>query len=104
MSPMAPPRACATCGRLDCPVHRRTGPWHHAHPVTRTKGRKLQAVREQLLRTHPFCVRCGLEVATVRDHIVPLCEGGPDEETNVQALCATCHDAKTQAESRRHHA
>jgi 5-methylcytosine-specific restriction protein A len=36
----------------------------------------------------------------VRDHIVPLWAGGLDVETNTQALCDACHDAKTAAESR----
>ena len=39
--------------------------------------------------------------ATIRDHIVPLAEGGLDHDQNVQALCVACHDAKTQAESQR---
>jgi 5-methylcytosine-specific restriction protein A len=63
----------------------------------------LQQVRARLFRAQPMCVRCHVEVATIRDHIIPLCDGGLDVETNTQALCATCHDAKTEAESKRHH-
>ena len=36
--------------------------------------------------------------ATIRDHVVPLAEGGHDVDANVQALCVACHDVKTQAE------
>jgi 5-methylcytosine-specific restriction protein A len=46
-------------------------------------------------------VRCQVEVATVRDHIVPLWEGGPDCVENTQALCVECHNAKTADEARR---
>jgi 5-methylcytosine-specific restriction protein A len=46
-------------------------------------------------------MRCHVEVATVRDHVVPLAEGGLDAEVNTQALCQTCSDAKTQDEARR---
>lgn len=99
--PMAPPRACATCGRPGCQAHRRQA-WHHAQPVPRIRGVALQRLRHQLFRTQPFCARCGVAVATIRDHVVPLCDGGLDVETNTQPLCADCHDAKTIEESRRH--
>jgi 5-methylcytosine-specific restriction protein A len=91
--PMAPPRACATCGRPGCLEHRGTR-------TLRTRGRRLQQWRYQLARAQPFCARCQVEVATVRDHIVPLWAGGLDVEINTQALCDACHDAKTAAESR----
>jgi 5-methylcytosine-specific restriction protein A len=39
--------------------------------------------------------------ATVRDHIVPLAEGGLDDDRNVQAICTPCSDAKTQREAER---
>jgi len=92
--PMAPPRACATCGRPGCLEHRR-------QRTLRTRGRRLQQLRYQLARTQPFCVRCQVEVATIRDHIVPLWEGGPDVEANTQALCVECHNAKTADEAKR---
>jgi 5-methylcytosine-specific restriction protein A len=91
--PMAPPRACATCGRPGCTEHRGTR-------TLRTTGRRLQQRRHQLARRQPFCARCAVEVATVRDHVVPLWAGGLDVETNTQALCDACHAAKTAAESR----
>jgi 5-methylcytosine-specific restriction enzyme A len=102
MSPLAPPRVCATCGRPGCTQHRRQ-PWHHAHPVPRIRGRKLQQLKHQLSREQPMCVRCGVQDGRIRDHIIPLCEGGLDVAANTQALCPSCHDAKTKAESRRHH-
>jgi 5-methylcytosine-specific restriction endonuclease McrA len=42
-----------------------------------------------------------VRLATIRDHIVPLAEGGQDIESNVQPLCQTCSDIKTQAEAAR---
>ena len=99
--PMAPPRACATCGRPGCLVHRRPA-WHHAQPVDRIRGPRLQQLRDDLFRTQPFCAHCGVAVATIRDHVVPLCDGGLDVEANTQGLCAACHDAKTITESTRH--
>ncbi|MGV6491373.1 HNH endonuclease [Stenotrophomonas rhizophila] len=39
--------------------------------------------------------------ATEVDHIRNVAEGGTDDESNLQAICACCHGAKTQAEARR---
>ena len=33
------------------------------------------------------------------DHVVPLFDGGKNTESNLQALCANCHSAKTQREA-----
>lgn len=65
----------------------------------------MQKQRERLFREQPLCVRClalGLTVlATIRDHIIPLAEGGTDNDDNVQPLCKPCHDVKTAEESKR---
>lgn len=53
--------------------------------------------RAAVLRAHPICEvpGCGI-AATHVDHIVPRRCGGADLETaNVQAMCASCHSAKT---------
>ena len=34
------------------------------------------------------------------DHIKPLWDGGTNEETNLQAICANCHAGKTAREAR----
>lgn len=100
--PLAPPRPCAVCGRLACAAHRRQ-PWRKVAqaPPARVRGRRLQALRAELFRAHPFCQYCQTQVATIRDHILPLAEGGRDEAPNIQALCQACSDTKTQAEAAR---
>jgi 5-methylcytosine-specific restriction endonuclease McrA len=53
--------------------------------------------RTSILRLRPICeiVGCGI-AATHVDHIVPRRRGGADlDPANVQALCASCHSAKT---------
>jgi len=77
----------------------RSVPWRSSTTPPRIRGPKLQRLRMQLLSDQPFC-RCG-RVATIRDHIIPLAEGGRDDDSNVQPLCARCHDAKTQREALR---
>ena len=50
---------------------------------------------------HGCCIKCGVfREALHRDHIIPKWNGGLDEETNVQYLCANCHEDKTILESR----
>jgi 5-methylcytosine-specific restriction protein A len=62
-------------------------------------------MRARLFARQPWCVACltvGRQTkATIRDHIVPLGEGGRDDETNEQALCRECSDVKTARESQR---
>ena len=71
----------------------------------RITGRKLQAMRASLFQRNPLCVECQrlgrVTLATQRDHIVPLAEGGMDDEGNEQGLCYACHDVKSAAESLR---
>ena len=66
-------------------------------------GRNLQRERKRLFNEQPLCVECKkhgrVSVSTVRDHIVPLSEGGEDTPENTQALCEKCHDRKTKAEA-----
>jgi 5-methylcytosine-specific restriction protein A len=69
------------------------------------RGGKLQRARARLFTASPLCVIC-LEagrttLATIRDHIKNLAEGGAENDSNVQALCVDCSDTKTRSESRR---
>ena len=69
------------------------------------KGRTLQRERARLFSANPLCVECERQgrvtVATIRDHIIPLAEGGQDTADNIQGLCEECHNKKTLAESKR---
>lgn len=84
-----------------------SGQWiSNAGETPRIRGRKLQRMRKALFARQPWCVACllhkGMQVrATIRDHKIPLAEGGADDETNEQALCLDCSDAKTEEESQR---
>lgn len=74
-------------------------------PTKRITGRRLQARREALFQRAPLCAECRRQgrvtPATVRDHVIPLAEGGPDDESNEQGLCEACHAVKSAAEARR---
>ena len=86
-----------------CPEHKRIQWKKPVNATPRMTGRRLQAARAKLFSEHPLCAACRLAgkstEATERDHIIPLCNGGADDESNVQALCADCHAVKSKAES-----
>lgn len=105
----APASPCShpTCPKLQpCPDHP-VVPWRPRFnpPVHRIRGRKLQLMRARLFASYPWCVECAKAgrrtLATIRDHRIPLGEGGLDVEANTQGLCQSCSDVKTQAEALR---
>jgi 5-methylcytosine-specific restriction protein A len=102
--PMKPPTACTRCGRLYCTDHKRPA-WQKRVPTPRIRGRKLQRERKRLFTEQLWCVHCLKEgkctLPMIRDHIVPLAEGGEDVYENTQPLCQVHSDAKTQQEALR---
>ena len=69
----------------------------------RIRGRRLQAIRERVLRASPLCVHCqaqGIVRAAVHvDHIIAVTNGGDDsawDDSNRQGLCHACHETKTR--------
>ena len=72
----------------------------------RIRGRRLMKMRAELFAKSPHCVLClkagrGEVKAVIRDHIIPLAEGGADDATNTQAVCQRCPDTKTRGETER---
>lgn len=71
-----------------------------AHPDTRpsaaTRGydAKWRRIRAAFLKAHQECAECG-EPGNNVDHIVAKAQGGSDEWSNLQTLCARCHSRKT---------
>lgn len=92
-----------------CPVHQTptSGKGWHASPLApkRISGRRLQRLRLDLFTREPFCRTCAaagrMVLAEVRDHIIPLAEGGTDDDSNIAPICRACSDAKSQREAAR---
>ena len=111
--PAAAPRPCSHpgCGVLvrdgsaRCEKHKRPAWVKKPTAVKRVTGRKLQRLRAELFEREPLCRECGrlglVRLATQRDHIIPLEEGGTDADGNIQPLCDSCHDIKSKAERAR---
>ena len=71
-------------------------------PIDYYQTREWRLLRDRVLSEEPFCRHCQgqrrTEFATVVDHIIPRSEGGSDERSNLQGLCARHHSAKTVRE------
>ena len=100
-------------GKWYCPLHKRTFAegkkhnWPTGNTTDRGYGYRWQQVRRRVLVRDKHqcraCKRKGIYVpAGEVDHIVPKSQGGSDDLSNLESLCRTCHQVKTQGESRPH--
>ena len=100
-------RACVKCGIPStgsyCPEHQ-PKPWATSTRKQRLKvssSEERRRAKRVMARYLGACHWCGNPGATQIDHVVPLAEGGPDDETNLLPIHDHCHREKTQAEARR---
>lgn len=70
----------------------------------RMRGSAAMKRNARLSKENPFCVECtklGKRILVdVWDHKIPLADGGPDVDSNMQGLCIEHHDIKTAREAR----
>lgn len=94
------PRIASAPSRIkpNAPVAPRYGQGRGGRPWRR----KREAVMKRDQYLCQLCKQKGrITEATEMDHIINVAEGGTDDESNLQALCTPCHDAKSQEEARR---
>lgn len=60
-------------------------------------GAEWRRIREEHLAMQPNCVCCGRAGSHI-DHILPRRQGGSDDHSNLQTLCASCHSRKTASQ------
>lgn len=76
-----------------------------ARPLTVERDRSwaFRKRRAAFLSEHPLCAECErtgrVAAAEELDHVVPLWNGGGDDESNWAGLCVPCHRAKTAREA-----
>ena len=117
--PYKPAKPCSypSCPKLTyeryCPKHKKL---MNAQYDTRFRDRGVaefyhssewKRKRQNYLIEHPCCVECWkkgkLTKASVVDHIIPIKQGRTLlEDSNLQALCASCHGAKNIREGSRY--
>jgi 5-methylcytosine-specific restriction protein A len=55
--------------------------------------------RKRILERDEYrCYRCGADGCRRVDHIVPVSQGGGDEDSNLAAICDVCERSKTARE------
>lgn len=65
---------------------------------TQPPGWKATVLRI-LSRDGHTCYACGSEAITA-DHVIPQSQGGSHDDGNLAAICASCHEVKSEAERR----
>lgn len=102
-------RAPKTCASPNCPntqpcPHHAPKPWQTSRRSDRTiSGSRQQRRAARILHRHDHvCHVCGKDGADTVDHVIPLAEGGRDDDTNLRPIHSEpCHRQKTQAEALR---
>ena len=91
-----PSRLSAAPSRRLAPVGERRNAWGAGRG-----GRPWRRLREKIIfRDCYTCRSCGVVTdAPEVDHIINVAQGGTDDESNLQTLCASCHKKKTARES-----
>jgi 5-methylcytosine-specific restriction endonuclease McrA len=60
----------------------------------RKRGTHKKAEWEEMRKWFGECVKCGAKEDIVKDHIVPIYQGGDDTLGNIQPLCRKCNGSK----------
>ncbi|MFL0802576.1 MAG: HNH endonuclease [Agarilytica sp.] len=103
-----PSRYCARCRTThkdECPNKPKA--WSNKDAKTSGRGgARWRAKRKRVFERDMYCCSvCGRPVDLhgpnhgVCDHIVPISQGGTDDESNLQTICQGCDKVKTQEES-----
>ena len=108
--PYKPKRPCSHpgCGKLTdgryCDEHRQIAERQYNQnlrdPDTNKRyGRAWKKLRARFLLRHPLCEQCRSEgrltPAHEVHHILPLANGGTNDNSNLMALCKSCHSKIT---------
>lgn len=105
--PRKPPRPCRYpgCPHLTdgvyCEEHAKVMEQHYekfqrGYSPGKRYGRAWKRIRDRYVHKHPLCEQClkeGRYVAVEEvHHIVPLADGGSNDESNLMSLCRSCHE------------
>lgn len=60
--------------------------------------KKFVKPRKKIRVDKKKCELCGSKKRLIKDHIIPVSDGGKDDKSNLQILCSKCHRLKTMNE------
>lgn len=110
--PMKPPRPCTKPGcaaysvkQGRCADHPRPQ-WVKNNPNSGKYGWAWSKKRDKILKRDGYlCQPCYRQhkftEAKEVDHVVPKAAGGSERDSNLEAICHTCHKIKTRDEAQR---
>ena len=105
--PRKPKRPCRFpgCPKLTddvyCSEHAKTMKRHYEHfsrgyDSHERYGCAWRKLRTRYLLAHPLCEMCAKRgryvKATLVHHVLPLADGGTNDEDNLMSLCVSCHE------------
>ena len=108
--PRKPKRPCSYpgCGMLTdgqyCDEHKQSierqyNRYLRDSDTNKRYGRAWKKLRARFLLLHPLCEQCKNEgrftAAEEVHHVLPLANGGTNDESNLMALCKSCHSKIT---------
>lgn len=95
-------KVCSRCGRIGCTAHK-PKPWVNSkRRQSVVSGWEQQRRAKRILRRDDTCHVCQLPGANQVDHVIPVAEGGADDEANLRPIHSIpCHANKTAEEARR---
>lgn len=106
--PASPCRQVGCPGLRPCPLHPDPKPWADSKARRQANGLTLSSHAEakrraRILRRYgALCHVCHEPFADEVDHVIPLAEGGADDEDNLRPIHRRpCHEQKTKEERRR---
>ena len=84
------------CEEHESIMNRRYNKFFRSADSNKKYGRAWKRIRDRYVHKHPLCEQClkeGRYVAVEEvHHIVPLAEGGSNDESNLMSLCRSCHE------------
>ncbi len=106
--PYSPRRGCAygSCSKLAvagsryCEEHKKLtdkqyDSFTRGYDNSKRYGSQWRKIRSRYVKKHPLCEKCFAMGKYVHvdevHHIIPLAEGGTNDESNLMSLCKSCH-------------
>lgn len=97
-------KTARVCGKIGCPEIVIGSNYCPTHEIKKWEGstwvapKGWKATRASILhRDKHTCQYCG-QPANQVDHVLPVSQGGTHSRSNLVASCATCNNAKNQAQ------
>lgn len=83
-----------------CPTHGKTAWAGSSRRQSTLSGWAQQRRAQRILRHDDTCHVCGQLGSDQVDHVIPLAQGGADDDTNLRPIHSRpCHERKTQREA-----